>query len=279
MIRLAEPDYDYNQALTKCIDGISKNQELNTKLCSSKDTLLTRALSYVTAGKKGQLYTIPPIINDNNEDCVILNDLKKSDLIKLYKQYLVRKQPGRTIYDALLSAANEKCPFCGGIGRPMNLDHFLPKAHFPLFSVLPKNLIPSCRDCNTGNKGERYATEAENQIIQPYLDDEKFFSTQWIFATYKQTDKEPSIIEYFVKPPNNWSNIDKERVDNHFKVFDLRKRYSIQAADELIFAEQIIKNLLDKNISAKEILHSNSSTYFINHWKKIMYQALIDKFC
>ncbi|WP_155085414.1 HNH endonuclease [Piscirickettsia salmonis] len=276
---MAEPLHDYNQALIKCIAGISRNEELKNKLCSNKKALLEKSSNYVIAAEKGQLYIIQPIIS-NNEDCVVLNTLKKDDLIKLYTQYLVNKEkPGRDVYNALLSIANEKCSFCGGIGRPMNLDHFLPKAHFPQFSVLPKNLIPSCLDCNTVNKKNIYAKEEKEQIIHPYLDHEKFFSTQWVFAKYQQNNKEPSTVDYFVKPPSNWNDVDKQRVKSHFEFFDLRKRYSIQAAEELIYAEEQIKRLLDKDISPEEILlYPARSTYFVNHWKAIMYQELINKF-
>jgi hypothetical protein len=83
------------------------------------------------------------------------------------KYFVPEEKPARTIYDSLLNSAKEKCPFCGGIGTPRNLDHFLPKAHFPQFSVLPRNLIPACRDCNMDGKGHAFATNAEDQIILP----------------------------------------------------------------------------------------------------------------
>jgi len=136
MMRLSEPQYSFEQTLEECANGITGNAELRHKLLSSKTDLTTVEGQYLAAAGAGELHTIPPINTDGEADPVVISALKKSDLVKIYDRYFVPEQkPARKIYDALLNAAKEKCPFCGGIGTPRNLDHFLPKAHFPQFSV------------------------------------------------------------------------------------------------------------------------------------------------
>ncbi|WP_053161421.1 HNH endonuclease [Streptomyces caatingaensis] len=65
--------------------------------------------------------------------------------------------------------ANELCPLCG-ISKVTTIDHQLLKGRYPLLAVVPVNLVPACRDCNTG-KGEEAPATAEDQPLHPYYDD------------------------------------------------------------------------------------------------------------
>ena len=282
MMRLSEPQYSFEQTLDECVSGINGNAILRNKLTASKGDLTVIEAQFLGAAGNGELYTIPPINTDGDDDPIVINTLKKSELVKIYDQYFVADQkPGRKIYDALLNAAKEKCPYCGGIGTPRNLDHFLPKAHFPQFSVLPHNLIPACRDCNMDGKAHAFATNAEDQILQPYADNDNFFLTQWIFATYHAGNNgEPGEFEYYVSPPNGWSGVDKQRVGKHFKDFDLAKRYATKAAELLGTVLRQVEYMkragLDCGVIQSVLLQPGiDAAPFVNHWQKSMYQALM----
>ena len=282
MIRLNEPQYSCEQTLDKCVDGITGNGTLRQKLSSSKPSLTAAETQYLDAAGTGELHTILPINTDENDDPVVVDILTKSELIKVYDQYFVPEQkPARKVYDALLNAAKEKCPFCGGIGTPRNLDHFLPKAHFPQFAVLPRNLVPACRDCNIEGKAHAFAKIAGDQIIQPYLDNDRFFLEQWIFATYHASNNiEPGEFEYFVAPPEEWSEIDKQRVRKHYTDFDLAKRYATKAAEQLGTVLLQIRHMkqanLDNEVIKNVLLQPGvDASPFMNHWQKSMYQALM----
>ena len=283
-MRLSEPHYSFEQTLDECITGITGNTSLQTRLSSSKPVLIMAGAVYLNAASSGILHTIHPIDTTVNADPVVINSLKKSELVKVYDQYFVPvEKPARKIYDALLNAAKEKCPFCGGIGTPRNLDHFLPKAHFPQYSVLPQNLVPSCRDCNMDGKGHEFATIAEDQFIQPYADQDIFFSVQWVYATYHAGNhNQPGYFEYYVSPPEEWSEVAKLRVVKHFKDFDLAKRYSTKAGELLGTVLLQIEVMQGKNISNTEIQNcilkpAIDAAPFVNHWQKGMFQALHEK--
>jgi len=281
MMRLSEPQYSFEQTLDECVAGITGNAELRHKLSSGKPDFTTVEAQYLGAAGIGELHTILPINTEVDADPVVINTLKKSDLFKIYDQYFVPEQkPARKIYDALLNAAKEKCPFCGGIGTPHNLDHFLPKAHFPQFSVQPRNLVPACRDCNMDGKAHAFAMSAEDQIIQPYVDNDRFFFDQWIFAIYHAgNDGEPGEFEYFVNPPEGWREVDKQRVRKHFADFDLARRYTTKAAELLGTVLQQIESLrqagLDNETINVALLQPGiDNASFVNHWQKGMFQAL-----
>ncbi|WP_394130741.1 HNH endonuclease [Shewanella maritima] len=281
MMRLKAPKHSFLNSIDKCCDGITGNNVLKNKVIQSKNALEAFEQVYSASGQTGELFTFAPLKCGKNDDPVVLGNLTKSELVKLYDSYFVgSKKPGRSIYNSLMLAADEKCPFCGGIGRPRNLDHYLPKAHFPFFSVLPINLVPSCRDCNMDGKGQGFAISKGMQVIQPYLDDLKFFNEQWIYASYTPgVNDEPGTFVYSVNPPENWDIEEKKRVHTHFKDFDLAVRYATKAAEELITCLTQINSLKSLNIPDNQIKQALiepviAQAPFVNHWRRGMYQAI-----
>ena len=284
MLKLNQPAYSYVQAMDSCREGITGNANLLQKLDSEIGLLQDSADSYVASASQGELYTLQPTPNHLNCDPIVIGTLKKSELLKLYSTYFVKSgKPGRRIYDSLLAAANEQCPFCGGIGRPRNLDHYLPKAHYPQFSVLPLNLVPSCRDCNMDGKGEAFAGNEEEQVLQPYLDNDRYFNEQWVFARYiAGINAEPGVIEYFVRPPEHWNDAQRKRVEKHFNDFELGLRFSKEAGPRLItYLAQILELTripLDLGVAKRTILQpAIESASFPNHWERVMCLALMNE--
>lgn len=275
MRRLPTPNISAEDAFNSCKSGIG-TADLRNRVEVGIEELIQIAAWYEVQALRGELFTIKPLPRKTDENTIVAAGLTKKEFINLYEYYLRNtNKPGRSIYDALMLAADEKCPFCGGIGRPRNLDHFMPKAFFPEFSIVPVNLIPACRDCNMDGKGQAYALTANKQIIHPYLDNEHFFSEQWIHA--RVIPGNPCVIEYYVFAPEHWSSVDQERVATHFHGFELGKRYSIQAAEELTVLIGQRKGFLRQMPSADFSQYLASfldSPLFVNHWKRVMYKCL-----
>lgn len=284
MLKLKLPSYTYAQSIDVCQEGITGNTELLSNIINNKIQLREGEVIYTASASTGELYTINPLIHNKGDNPIVVGDLRKSDLISLYNSYFSKSnKPARHIYDSIMLAADEKCPYCGGIGRPRNLDHYLPKSFYPQFSILPINLIPSCRDCNMDGKGADYCKIKDNQVLQPYLDNDRFFNSQWIFAKYVKfnDNNESGVIDFFTKPPHEWSDENKNRVNEHFKKFDLRIRYSKEAAPRLITYLSQINRLTEIGLSlikAKETILEPviESAPFVNHWERVMCLALID---
>lgn len=274
MKRLQQPPLNGQQSFLTCVAGIEETA-LRDRLLACIASIDQAIAGYITQGNVQALHSLTPLRSRRNEDPIVVGSVLKSELVKLYDYYMVQKHPARNIYDGILVAANDKCPFCGGIGRPKTLDHYLPKANYPQFSVLPLNLVPCCRDCNTG-KSNVVATSANEQVIHPYLDENCFFSEQWIAARVVQTA--PCTMDFYVNPPATWSQVRKDRVSKHFQEFDLAKRYSVQSAEELsTLIDQRKQFMADFSPTMfQNFLNSvaTSSTFFVNHWRKVMYQAL-----
>lgn len=281
MLRLDEPAHSYAAVLDVCLEGITGNKLLRAKFEACRTEILAAGDHYVASSAIGELCSIVPT-PEGVENPIVITEMTKSDLVRVYNQYFVADgKPARKIYDDLMVAARERCPFCGGIGRPRNLDHFLPKARFPQFSVFPKNLVPSCRDCNFDGKSDRFATCPEDQLIQPYTDKDKFFCEQWIFAEFSGSISDPQAeLKYFVRPPISWSDVDKQRAMKHFDTFELPVRYAVKAAEQRGTVVSQIRHMQGAGLSVqaiREILLQPGidKAPFANHWQVGMYQAFM----
>ncbi|CAD5379365.1 hypothetical protein OF001_U530002 [Pseudomonas sp. OF001] len=148
MRAIAAPNYNIQDVYLTCITSIA-DESVRNRLDLAKNEIVAAGLDYKTRAENKQLYTIPP--NNCGNDETALCSVTKNELKDIYSSHMVGKtKPARIIYDSLLSQAPlGRCPLCG-FGHASTLDHYLPKSKFPQFSILPLNLIPSCKDCNTG---------------------------------------------------------------------------------------------------------------------------------
>ena len=70
--------------------------------------------------------------------------------------------------EAMSSTSNGRCPMCG-VGPVLDLDHYLPKEHFPEFSVLSLNLVPACARCNR-KKRTLFGTSDGGRFLHAFYD-------------------------------------------------------------------------------------------------------------
>ncbi|MHA1630719.1 MAG: HNH endonuclease [Candidatus Heimdallarchaeota archaeon] len=255
-----------------CVAGVNKD-ELKERFKSCCNDIHKKAEEYSEKAKRAELFTIPPLIT-KDENYIVIGALTKKELMKLYSYYMVQKEPARSLYDKILVSANDKCPFCGGIGLPSTLDHYLPKANYPQLAVLPINLIPCCKDCNTG-KSNSLAKNAEAQALHPYFEKNHFFEEKWISGRVIQ--ERPISVEFYADPPVHWDDLQRNRAISHFKDFDLAKRFSVQTADEISILHSQRSNFM-KNYSYEQfrdyLFSVAQGVPFINHWKAVMYNTL-----
>lgn len=273
------PAISYEKTIEACQKGFTNKVKLYKNLVAAKYDLKKAADDYLIKGESGALFLLAPFIGQDNE--IVICNLTQGNLIRLYECYLRDKEDGRGVYDALLAAAGGKCPFCGGIGRPRNLDHYLPKAQFPAFSFLPINLIPSCRDCNMEDKGVGFAQFEKDQVLHPFLDRDHFFIDQWIFAEYTALKGGPGEVDFYVNPPKDWPVVDIQRAKTHFEIFSINEKYRIKAAPEVSDVECQLKNYLKKNtieeFKADMLQPVVDNANFPNQWKRVLYKALINQ--
>jgi len=270
MRAIPKPTYAPNAAFDACVCD-TKDGLLRSKLTEIAPEMLDVLGFYVAHAGQATLHTVPPSAHNDAER--VIRQVTKGELKDLYdKQMIPRRKTARAIYDNLRAAApGGICPTCG-FGHVETIDHFLPKSSYPWFSVLPENLIPSCRSCNTGKSA---VIADDSQYFHPYYDIGPLMHEQWLYADILFTN--PISIWYEVRPPSGWTDAQKLRAKNHFRDYNLRSRFGVQAAAELsLLIPQFsdppmdiheIRDALDRKLRA-------ARRYETNSWRIALYEAL-----
>lgn len=134
------------------------------------------------------------------------------------------RRPLRKLRAAIKLLADE-CPYCG-YGPIEEIDHFLQRGHFKLFSIFPLNLIPSCGACNRGKRKKPSENSAEHQI-HVYLEDLSAYDFLRVVA---EIDPETGGLRttYWIDPPVGMPADVRDRLIHHLDEFDLQSRYKKQ---------------------------------------------------
>jgi len=145
----------------------------------------------------------------------------------LYNRVL-RDGGERKTYDIIMqSAPRGVCPQCG-VGRVRTLDHYLPKTRFPELAVVPRNLVPTCRDCNF-DKREHYDQDDRSYLFHPYYDN--WDGYRLVIAAVSSS---PRIsLEYSIAAPQNAPPLIVDRARSHFSVLNLGELYAMNAGSAL----------------------------------------------
>ena len=277
MLRIAKNSNTFESVLDIVLRGVN-DPSLISKMNRHKFDLIKEFENYEDVTTKGDGFKLPiHKYSKNKIDPLVVGSLKHSELSSIYSKYFVPVRfDSRFIYNTILASSTEGCPYCGGIGEVKELDHFLPKSKYPQFSLLTSNLVPSCKICNQDLKKSRFAEVYEDQIIHPYNDFNIFFEDKWIDVNFKPNHEKQ--MEFFVSPPDFWSEANKQRAISHFEMFDLAERYSTFIAGEYLNTKQSIENL--------KLIHDNQSIvdYILQHvidgatnpnnCRKVLYEAL-----
>lgn len=280
MKRMSSPPYTYTDVAQALADSMDiKRSTLLPKIVEATTgrNWLGAENTYTTAANCGHLCNLAECGDGKLADSTkVLGQLTKANMINLYEKYLLVKPNLRVMYDAIQNSALDECPYCAGLSVEVKtLDHYLPKSKYPRFSVLPKNLVPACSDCNQALSASS-ATSEEEQILHPYVDADHFFSEQWLYASYTES----SGIQYRVEPPSTWSDIDKNRVSYHFNALDLASRLKLAGDRELSKAMKQVRDFENINVSLPDIVKcictSPIKTNFANHWERVTYIALME---
>lgn len=170
------------------------------------------------------------------------------------------------------------CPYCL-VNESDTLDHYIPKAAFPEFSTLIKNLIPCCSQCNK-LKDELWKSGSQRRIIHFYND--TFLNQRFLFGriTVTRVTALP-VIKFYLQQPNGMSNYDYSIVRFHFKDLNLLTRYNGIVNDYISGTVKEIENfvntgatsLLELQTSLTEAYSAKSLSFSINYFGGVVYDA------
>ncbi len=280
MKRLDAPAYASMDLYDESVAGLT-DEAIKVKFLHNRPTVLEAYQRFDEESVTKTWCNLPRAAHGKPE-AIVLGALSKKELVSLYDDGVVKsKGKSRKIYDQIKLAAHDECPYCGGMGEMGEdgelgtADHFLPKAYFPTYAVLPLNLVPACGVCNKGMGGS-FPTDENLQPLNPYLDEDQFFLEKWTSASIRH--EVPLVVDFEARPPVGWPEKDQQRVKAHFKACKLETRYRSRAWTELTPLISQRKSTLSKFSSEQFREHllviANEPNLPINGWKRTLYSAL-----
>lgn len=275
MKKIDKPLFTISTILSSSINNL-RNEDLKREVIRNLSLFQEFENDFETKIQANQLYQI-------TRNRIINANIDYEFLKKLYTQRMLNKNnDARRFYDQIIiSAPKGKCPNCNH--RQANtLDHYLPKSEYPILSVSPINLIPSCSTCNTGKLIE-FPNSSESEVIHPYYDD--IDNINWLQCSITKVN--PLLYNFSVKD-SIFPTLPllEERLKNHFTSFNLNQLYKVQSSEEF----ENINYQLTKLYSnggydvLKEYLfdcYESRNLIDINSWQTAFYKCLSqnDDFC
>lgn len=205
-----------------------------------------------------------------------LTDLQKEALLHAFN---VETEPMTTLRGALLERIDAAlCPFCG-ISESSTLDHYLPKERHPEFSVFPKNLIPSCPNCNA-RKGKRILIEGTDvrMFLHPYYD----LIPNLAFLDVRVHMKPDALsLSYQITRPAGMALRTFRHLQSHFDELDLADRYRRMGLEHVGEQYPALRRAYGPGKDAArvatkliEVAEDFEEAMGLNFWRAKLYRAL-----
>lgn len=268
MRRLPKPKMNRSTVFLDCIAGLS-DAALSAKFSAAAEAVAEVSELYAQRAETSELHHFPAAAWGKN-DQVVLANLTKKEFVDLYDGQMAKGTgSGRSHYDKLRVTELGICPLCG-FGHVSTLDHFAAKARYPVFSVLPINLVPACADCN--KKMGSGVMGANETMPHPYFEEARIETDTWLRCEVQELS--PVTVTYRVEFPAAWGEGLRRRVSYHFRELELASRYAVQASSHLANAKDFLADL-EPNDLQTFIARKVSKFPRPNEWEAALYGGLL----
>ncbi|EOO12778.1 HNH endonuclease signature motif containing protein [Bacillus cereus] len=261
MIKLESPSLNYRNVLIKCVQGIHE-KELQKRVYDNIENFTTRSETYVELASTSTLFRIDGAMTDG---------FTYPNMVFLYGK-LRDSSHSRPYYNYILGTSL-LCPYCG-VQSSNTLDHYLPKKHYPMYSIDPINLLPCCSDCNS-KKSEHKQLEGK-ETFHPYFD--TLGRERFLFVELVNKD-ENLAFRYYVSKPDSLNEEEFIKMKNLFDLLELGDFYGVLASGEIHSQIYQLKELYSIGGSEavaqclNDIYVSNLNTG-VNSWKTALYEGV-----
>ena len=217
---------------------------------------------------------------------ILKSDYKKEDALKynsLFNLYDSDSEDTKDLKKEIKEISRTKCPYCG-ISESSHLDHFLPRAKFPEFSIYSPNLIYVCSICNSTYKGDDVVNSlGERKFFNPYFDN-FIEDIQFLKCEIKVENGIYPEFKFYIEDLSSSNDYEYKVIRNHFEAMHLQTRYMEQIVKEEFkrFRNEYInkKSRIYYETSMDEIkgdIDKKLRGYQdenINNWEKVFWESL-----
>lgn len=218
---------------------------------------------------KNNLENVSPSTHSNNSN-------EHKSLFGLYDSV---SQDTENLKNEIKKISEIKCPYCG-ISEPSHLDHFLPRAKYPEFSIYAPNLIHVCSICNSTYKSDDVITPTgERKFFNPYFD--VFIeTTQFLKCEIELNGSVYPSFKFYIEDLSAIMLYEYTVIKNHFEAMHLQTRYMEQILKEKFL--RFKNRYVQKDISIEQLKHNieyeleGLDCENINNWEKVFWESLKD---
>ncbi len=246
--------------------ALKKNVQLRGRLSVLDEVIRKQYKIYEDYFAKNTLERLVPLkIDQADKDSLLKLYEFKSKIIQEIKKDVTTTETNRII---------NTCQNCT-INAINSFDHYLPKTNFVQFVVNPKNLFPSCTECN-GYKGNFWKTDDKRLFLNLYLD--ILPEVQYLFAYVKNNGAE---VIFELKNTGIDSGLFRI-IESHYQRLHLLERFRINSSDVITefintisgYKQHLPMDVIVKITQDNEAKNQKSLGY--NFWKTVLKLALLN---
>ena len=265
MLNLPAPQYAMQDVYDACV-AATLSPAPRSALIADRPRVFDRCTHYETLCLLHVLHTM---IGEPSPQGVY------DDLYRLYDNDLVPLAGVRHyVYMGLRQLAQVlRCPLCSQ-RDVATLDHYLPRATYPEFSVFPRNLVPCCWMCNL-KKGTHVPAGSNEQLFHPYYDN---WSTFHLLRADVQIGTYVDVL-FYIDSSAAPAEV-AERAEFHLSRLVLDELYTANAASELRSRKLKFRKefLAGGAYGLRRDLQDEAASCSAdpNTWRSALYRALAD---
>ncbi|MFJ8578501.1 HNH endonuclease [Micromonospora sp. NPDC093277] len=247
----------------RTISNARRNPAVKQALLSKAGLVEAAYAEYENAGGNPEQITV-----EGFGDAALAAMLENCDALDTGRPF------GSLRQEILSSARDGQCPMCGR-GQVATLDHYLPKAHYPQFSIFSRNLIPACHRCNF-KKGDIIG-KAAGRFLHAYFD----ALPERSILRVKTHVSDTVTLTYYINLEATVDELTLRNAAFHFEKLQLAPYYQAEATSELADRVEaldvyygpdgdadLVRDYLTREAS------SIQSAKGLNHWKTALFSSL-----
>lgn len=172
-----------------------------------------------------------------------------------------------------------RCPLCQ-VRHAGEWDHFLPRDHYPYYSIFGPNLIWTCSACNRKKGVGNIAPQ--RQVLNAYYD--KVSENVELVCDWGFEDGQVFVV-FELRENDGAENYIVEIARRHFCIFDLGKTLMSEANNEIIpFLEEIRENV-ERGADVEQFTAALIQRHLddcrrhsreVNHWETALWQGAME---
>lgn len=209
-------------------------------------------------------------------------DFEKEALLSCYNNSTKKlKELKRKILNLQNDVQRDICQYCG-INSFDTFDHYLPKSHFPEYSVLSINLVPCCNKCNQNKSSDWKDNRGKRNFINLYYDELPDKPCINFKVTY---DNDIPVFDFTLSKPDNYDEnenlIDFNLFESHFNKLSLIKRFERKINGYITEIRKVLRS--HKKFTFKDIkkyleeeYEAQIDIYGVNYWKSALLKGLME---